>query len=224
MLYLSDVADLGPNFYVPFGATAAKDVRGNVTPTTTGSPSSTTAGAPSGDGLYASGFGSAAYHNYGALFPLTSVTEYTVAMWLKASTSFSPDWNAAFGRGETGWQIRMNGTGSSLTWTGHGADDSVGPSSIKDDVWRHWTFVYKSSTKFVYVNGILTNTIARASANGSGAGNLWIGNNPSNTSRPWNGGIKDVLLWSTLGLSAKQVLEVASKPRSSSVALGGGYA
>lgn len=200
-----------PTFYVPFGGSFA-DIAGGVVPTVTGAPSSTDATAPTGSG--ASGFTGADYVDYGAILPLNTSTPYTICLWLRAPVSGWSDWMAAFGHGEGGWQIRIGGSANNIAWTGHGSDDAVGLASSKDNVWRHFAFVWTGTSKVVYIDGVLAQTISGRSSNNGTGGNLRIGNSPNFGGRNWPGGIDDVAVWASTNLTAAQIAALAFKPPS----------
>ena len=119
----------------------------------------------------------------------------SVSLWARAN-NLSKRWQAILSKGEnSNYRIaRFNNT-NFASWAGGNPDLSSDPNSIADNNWHHIVAVAGPSGSFFYLDKQLVASNLTAADLTNSTTSLWLGNNPQNTARQWDGEIDDVAIW-----------------------------
>ena len=121
--------------------------------------------------------------------------ELTISAWFRVN-SFTKTWQTLIAQGEgSSWRIqRFSNSEAIAPRVGGGELNDGSQPDINDGQWHQIVATAGPGGRNHYVDGVLV-----ASAPGpvsfSAVPNIWIGNNPGNIGRTWDGLIDDVAIW-----------------------------
>ena len=132
----------------------------------------------------------------------------TVMAWVKID-AFTEDYQYIACKEDT-WRlsrvadsnhVRMYNSGMSPT-------NLYGDNNIQDNQWHHVAGVYDGSTRRLYIDGELDATDPETGSLTNTTYEIWIGSNPPNAHRVWNGRIDDVKIYDR-GMSWEEIRDIA---------------
>jgi hypothetical protein len=142
--------------------------------------------------------GSNDYINVGTGDDFNFTGSFSIEFWIKVS-SFNTVWQAIMTKGDDSWRIARSGSSNNLSFGTSGLSnvDLSSTTSINDGNWHHIACVYDGTTKSIYVNGVLDNSIAVTGTLASSSIPVLIGENGQQTGRYFNGNLDEIRIWNT---------------------------
>lgn len=135
--------------------------------------------------------------------------EIAVAAWANI-ISIPTQWVAIVSKGENAWRISNVGSSNAFhfginIWSS--AYPSVnGNTAVGTDEWHHVCGTYDGSSINIYLDGAIDGTLTNATTGiGTSTTNLFIGENPEETGRYWDGLIDEVTIYNR-ALSRAEIL------------------
>lgn len=125
------------------------------------------------------------------------VEEITVSAWIKI-TAFDKKYHAIVAKGDTSWKLERDNILKVLNFacTGLSGNWQVSSSTnIKDGQWHHVAGVYDGTKMALYVDGALDVSGGAWGLIATNSQPVYIGENPEQTDREWNGSIDDVRIY-----------------------------
>ena len=156
--------------------------------------------------------GSSGYVDCGTPPELDTPGPISVMAWIKVN-AFTVSWQAMVTKGDSAWRMHRNSSGSDTSFVGFGTTgvgnvDLAGSRNVNDGRWHHVTCVYDgTTTKSIYVDGALDNSVTTAGSIKSDIYNVFIGANAQAAGRNFNGSIAEVAVF-TNALTAAQIKTV----------------
>jgi len=144
-----------------------------------------------------------------AIFDVTD--ELTLAVWVNLR-SIPGDWRAVAAKGDDAWRLANNGSAQTMdfAWTGSSRNymNVASTTALPFNEWHHVCGVYSIvDGGRIYIDGIEEAFVADTEGITTGTFPVYIGNNPQNTDRFWDGLIDDLQLYKR-ALSAEEVLRI----------------
>lgn len=137
-------------------------------------------------------------------------TAITISCWFRVET-FDTPWQALVTKGDNSWRVHRHLTGNVLTFTITGTSNSLSATTeVNDGLWHHIAAVYDGSFKYIYIDGVLDNSVASTGTIKSNDYAIGIGENIQHNTREWEGDIDDVRIYNK-GLSSSEVSLIYSQ-------------
>ncbi|MCG8586647.1 MAG: LamG domain-containing protein, partial [Pirellulales bacterium] len=137
----------------------------------------------------------------------------SISLWAQFEDD-DAQWQAMLSKGESdNYRVAVDGTPGPQNAAGYagGAPDIIGTTNIQDTGWHHIVATtVNGGGVTLYVDGALQASGAGPATIASETFELWIGNNPEQAARMWDGLIDDVAIWDrALNLTEVQVIHNA---------------
>lgn len=116
----------------------------------------------------------------------------TVDAWVKVS-AFTSDFAPIVVKGDSAWRLQRNSFRNTAAFgtTGLSNVDLAGTKEINDGQWHHIAGVFDGTKKYLYVDGVLDNSVEVTGTIAQNDAEVRIGNNSEETTRFWNGQIDE---------------------------------
>jgi biopolymer transport protein ExbB len=124
-------------------------------------------------------------------------TSLYVSAWIRVA-GFEDPYQAIVTKGDSSWRLARanNGNGVSFGWTnGTNNDNLLGNTTVANGAWHHVAIVQTQTTKSVYVDGVLDESVQNGDQLDNNNFNVRFGMNEESTSggaRYWHGDIDEV--------------------------------
>jgi hypothetical protein len=120
----------------------------------------------------------------------------SVAFWVKVD-SFTTNWQAMITKGDSAWRIhRCNGNQTiSFGTSGLSNNGMCSHATFDDGQGHHVVAVFDGSTKYLYVDGVLDNSLVTTGSINTNDYPVMIGNNAQKMARYFDGMIDDVRIY-----------------------------
>ena len=106
---------------------------------------------------------------------VTSTTVMTAELWLKRDNASGPEFLLQKGT-PNGWIISISGTTNEIEFEAEGSFAYKFTDTVADTNWHHVAIKYDSSFDgTLYIDGVLKQTVANATAGGSSSADFYIG-------------------------------------------------
>jgi hypothetical protein len=95
--------------------------------------------------------------------PAYDFSQLTIALWIKVDPGdFTKVWQAIVNKGDSSWRLHRYSTTGRVSFDTNGLSNTTlaSVSSVDDGQWHHLAAVYDGATKYLYVDGVLENSIA----------------------------------------------------------------
>ena len=131
----------------------------------------------------------------------------SISLWTRVN-AFDTNWQTIISKGENdNYRIARRSSSTTVAFAG-GNDDLADTSvAINNGTWHHIAATAGPSGSYIYIDGTLVASNTNAADLTNSNNPLFIGNNPDQPNRQWNGEIDDVALWHR-ELSAEEVTEI----------------
>ncbi|MCP4537854.1 MAG: DUF11 domain-containing protein [Chloroflexi bacterium] len=134
----------------------------------------------------------------------------SIAFWVQVD-QFNRDWQAMVTKGDSAWRVHR--CGSEITGTvafgtsGLTNTDLCSNAGIDDGQWHHVAMVFDGSTKYIYIDGLLDNSIAAQGTIDQNNYSVLIGENAQMQGRYFDGQMDDVRIYG-VALSTTEIRHV----------------
>ncbi len=125
-------------------------------------------------------------------------TAMTVEAWIKIS-SFNTSYAAIVTKGDNSWRLHRS---ASTNYIGFGTNfgpstwnDLEGKTNVNNSSWHHVAAVFNGSTKYIYIDGVLDNSVSASGSLQNSSYSVNIGANSQASGRYFNGQIDEVRIW-----------------------------
>ncbi len=129
--------------------------------------------------------------------------DFTVTMsasaWVKVA-GFEDEYQAIVTKGDSSWRLARANTTNGVAFGWNDSNNLLGTTSVTGTEWRHVAIVQTQTTKNVYVDGQLDETIANSDLLDNNSYSVRFGMNEESTSggaRYWHGDIDEVRISAT---------------------------
>jgi MSHA biogenesis protein MshQ len=124
-----------------------------------------------------------------------TTTMYASA-WVRVA-GFEDSYQAIITKGDSSWRLARanNGDGVSFGWTNGGSNDNLsGDTAVANGAWHHVAIVQTPTTKYVYVNGALDESVQDTEQLDNNSYGVRFGMNEESTNgaRYWHGDLDEI--------------------------------